>query len=123
MKNIKLKNLRRERRRIRNRAKIFGTRETPRLSIFRSNKYIYAQLIDDTAGKTLLSVSTRELKSASRRRAEMTKTEQSRQLGEIIGEKAGQLGIKKAVFNKGQYSYHGRVKAVAEGARSKNLSL
>ncbi len=104
------------RRKHRNRAKIWGTAEMPRLSVFRSNKFITAQLINDDAAKTLLSGSSKNFKAKS-------KTEQSKLLGESIGEKALAMGIKKAVFNKGPYLYHGRVKAVADGARAKGLAL
>ena len=117
MKKIKLKNLKRDRRQNRNRAKIFGTELKPRLSIFRSNKYTSAQLINDEAGRTLLSASTKELNKKE------TKTNQAKLLGEILAEKALKLGIKKAVFNKGPYLYHGRIKAIADGARAKGLEL
>ena len=118
MKNIKLKNLRKGRRKNRNRAKIFGTKEKPRLSIFRSNKYTGVQLIDDSAGKTLASASTKELVKKAK-----TKLEQARLLGELIAEKSQKLGIAQAVFNKGSYLYHGRVRAVADGAKAKGLKL
>lgn len=118
MEKIKNKNLKIKRRKNRNRAKIFGTSGKPRLSLFRSNKYTSAQLIDDASGKTLASASTKEIKLSGK-----TKIEKARLLGELIAEKAQKLGIKKAVFNKGPYLYHGRVKAVAEGARSKGLTL
>ncbi len=116
MKKIIEKNRLQERRKIRNRAKIWGTAEMPRLSVFRSNKYISAQLINDDAGKTVLSGSTKNFKAKN-------KTEQSKLLGESLGEKALAIGIKKVVFNKGPYLYHGRVKAVADGARAKGLTL
>lgn len=118
MKNIKLKNQKRDRRKKRNRAKVFGTETKPRLSVFRSNKHITAQLIDDQAGKTLVYAFTKELKGKKG-----TKTELSRLLGELVAEKAQKLGIKSAVFNKGPYLYHGRIKAVAEGARAKGLEI
>ncbi|MDO8430152.1 MAG: 50S ribosomal protein L18 [bacterium] len=118
MKNIKLKNVKRERRKKRNRAKILGTAEMPRFSVFRSNRYTSAQLIDDLSRKTLLSASTKELKVSGK-----NKTDQARLVGEMLGEKAQKAGIKKAVFNKGSYLYHGRVKAVADGARAKGLAL
>lgn len=107
---------RKKRRSIRNRAKIFGTAEKPRLSVFRSNKYTYAQLIDDDKSITLVSASTNEIKKGS-------KTEKAKQLGILIAEKAKKAEIKQAVFNKGQYSYHGRIKAVAEGAREAGLTI
>ena len=116
MKTAKKKNLLRNRRQKRNRANIFGVAKKPRFSIFRSNKYIYAQLIDDSAGKTLVSASTFGVKGKGK-----TKVEQAKALGELVAEKALKEGIKKVVFNRGMYSYNGRVKAVAEGARSKGL--
>lgn len=116
MKTILSNNELKNRRKNRNRAKIWGTPEKPRLSVFRSNKFISVQLIDDNSGKTLLSGSTKQFKVKS-------KTEQSKLLGEFIGEKALALGIKTAVFNKGPYLYHGRVKAVADGAKAKGLIL
>lgn len=119
MKNIDLKNLRRSRRQNRNRAAISGTADKPRLSVFRSNKYIFTQLIDDTCGKTLASAHTKELKVKKNK----TKTEQARMLGELLADKAQKLGIKKAVFNKGSYMFHGRIKAVAEGAKLKGLII
>lgn len=118
MKKANVKNQLREQRKKRNRAKIFGTAEKPRLTVFRSNRFILAQMIDDTAGKTLLSASSKQFAKKAK-----DKTEQSKLLGELIGEKAVALGIKNAVFNKGPYQYHGRVKAVADGARSKGLVL
>lgn len=118
MKKANVKNQLRERRQKRNRAKIYGTAEKPRLSIFRSNRFILAQVIDDTTGKTLLSASSKQFAKKAK-----SKTEQSTLLGELVGEKAVALGIKQAVFNKGPYRYHGRVKAVADGARAKGLVL
>ncbi|MBI3046618.1 MAG: 50S ribosomal protein L18 [Candidatus Harrisonbacteria bacterium] len=118
MKNIKLKNLQKKRRKSRNRAKIFGTPEKPRLSVFRSNRYTSIQLIDDTTGRTLLALSTKNLKKQGK-----NKSEQANLLGKELAEKSLQLGLKKAVFNKGQYKYLGRIKAIAEGARSKGLIL
>ncbi|MBI4991917.1 MAG: 50S ribosomal protein L18 [Candidatus Harrisonbacteria bacterium] len=119
MKNVKLKNLRKARRKNRNRAKIFGTAEKPRLSVFRSNRYTTAQLIDDATGKTLAFESTKTLSKSDK----LNKTEQAKLLGEKLAEQAQKLGIKKAVFNKGTYLYHGRIRAVAEGARVKGLVL
>ncbi|MDD5430972.1 MAG: 50S ribosomal protein L18 [Candidatus Pacebacteria bacterium] len=117
MKKIDLENLRKARRKNRNRAKIFGTAETPRLSVFRSNKETYVQLIDDNKSRTVISASTKEIKAKDK------KTEKAKKLGELVAEKAIKAGIKKAIFNKGQYAYHGRVKAVAEGAREKGLTI
>jgi len=118
MANIKEKNRKEERRRIRNKAKFFGTSTKPRLSVFRSNLYTYAQLIDDNAGKTLASASTRELG-----KKKMKKTEQAKELGALLSEKAKKLDIKEAIFNKGPYLYHGRVKAVADGVRDGGIKI
>jgi large subunit ribosomal protein L18 len=104
-------------RKARDRAKIFGTAEKPRFSVFRSSRYTYAQLIDDMDGKTLVSASTKELKEKGK------KSELAEKLGELISKKAIEKGIKKAVFNRGSYKYHGRIKAVAEGARKGGLQL
>lgn len=119
MKNIKLKNLKRERRKNRNRAKIFGTKAKPRLSVFRSNRYTNVQLIDDQNSKTLISASTRELPKG----AKGNKTNQAYLLGQLIAEKSAKIGIQTAVFNKGPYLFHGRIKAIAEGARAKGLKI
>lgn len=98
------------------RAKIKGTADRPRLSVFRSNYYTYAQLIDDLNQKTLAAVSSRGL-------PKLTKIKAAEKVGELIAEKARTLGIKKAVLDRGPYKYHGRVKAVAEGARQKGLKI
>lgn len=128
--------LRREKR---TRVKIFGTADKPRLSVFRSNYYTYGQLIDDEAGRTLVSASTKEIKKSKVKgpacaepacrtgRATAGRQESkvvlSERLGELIAKKAVEKGIKKAVFDRGKYKYHGRVKAVAEGARKEGLQL
>lgn len=106
----------REKRKIRIRAKIKGTAQRPRLSVFRSNKRIYAQLIDDEAGKTLVAERERELGKG-------TKTERAGLVGEKLAQKAIKKGIKTVVFDRGPYRYHGRVKALAEGARKGGLKL
>jgi large subunit ribosomal protein L18 len=121
MSNIKKINEKRNRRRLRNRAKIFGTDKRPRLSVFRSNKYTYAQLINDNTGKTLVSSSTYELKKKDKKVD--TKTNQAKELGLLIAEKAKKIEIKEVVFNKGSYLYHGRVKAVADGAKDGGLKI
>jgi large subunit ribosomal protein L18 len=116
----KILNQKRERRKKRVRAKIFGTAEKPRLSIFRSNRYTLAQLIDDEKGKTLISASTKETANSSQRPV-INKVKQAEQLGELVAKKASDKGIKKIVFDRGSYKYHGRVKAVAEGLRKGGL--
>lgn len=103
------------------RAKIFGTSKKPRLSVFRSNRYTYVQLIDDENSKTLLSASTRELKEKKLKK--LKKMQQAEEVGALIAKKAEEKGIKCAVFNRRGYQYHGRVKAVAEGARKGGLKL
>lgn len=112
----------RNQRKRRSRAKIFGTADKPRFSIFRSNYYTFGQLIDDKAGKTLVNASTREIKK-SKIKSQESKVALAEQLGEFIAQKAAEKGIKKAVFDRGRYRYHGRVKAVAEGARKGGLQF
>lgn len=112
-------NLIRLRRKRRTRAKIFGTAEKPRLSVFRSNRYNYAQLIDDKIRKTLISVSTHGLSKGGKEKRQ----DSALKLGESIAKKAVEKGIKKAVFDRGKYKYHGRIKAIAEGARKGGLQI
>ncbi len=99
---------------------ISGTPERPRMTVFRSSKEIYVQLIDDLAGKTLLSGSSLEKDIAS---AEGTKTEKARLVGKFIAEKALQAGISNVVFDRDGYLYHGRVKSLAEAAREGGLKF
>lgn len=105
----------------RNRAKIHGTSTAPRMSVFRSNRYLHVQLIDDNAGKTIISSSTRSGEKGTK--AKMPKIKQAEALGVSIAKKAIDAGIKKAVFDRGSYRYHGRVKALAEAARSGGLKI
>ena len=109
------KEARRNKIRIRIRAAISGTPAQPRLAIFRSNKDIYAQVIDDLNGKTLVSASSKE--------ATGTKVEQANVVGKAIAEKAIAAGISAVVFDRGGYLYHGRIKALAEGAREGGLKF
>ena len=102
------------------RKKISGTGEKPRLSVFRSNTDIYAQLIDDVAGKTLASASSRDKDIAAQKG---TKSDKSKLVGQVIARKAVELGLKKVVFDRSGYLYHGRVKAVADGAREGGLQF
>lgn len=104
------------RRRIR--GKINGTSDCPRVSVFRSNKYIYAQLIDDTAGRTLAQASSREGDIGGK-----SPTDKSKAVGQRLAERAKEAGVKKAVFDRGGYRYHGNVRALAEGAREGGLQL
>lgn len=105
-------------RRLRARSRIKGTKSRPRLSVFRSSKRIYAQLINDAAGETLASASNFELGEATG-----TKTELAGKVGKFLAQKALKLGISKAVFDRGRYRYHGRIKALAEGAREGGLEF
>lgn len=99
------------------RGKISGSAELPRLSVYKSNKEIYAQLIDDKKGKTLASASSRALK------AKGNKTEMSAEVGKAIAEKAKAAGIESIVFDRNGFVYHGRVKALADGAREGGLKF
>lgn len=101
------------------RAKISGTALKPRLSVFKSNKGMYLQLIDDSTGKTLFSANFKELKGFDK----IKKVEQSFALGKLLGEKAVKANINETVFDRGGYKYHGRVKAVADGAREAGLKF
>jgi len=102
------------------RKKISGVANKPRLSVFRSNADIYAQLIDDENGFTLASASSKDKDVLAQK---ITKTEKSKLVGSIIARKATELGLTTVVFDRGGYIYHGRVKAVAEGAREGGLQF
>jgi len=110
------------RRRIRSiRKKIHGTAERPRLRVFRSNKHIYAQIIDDDRGVTLVSMSSKAREFAPGDAKD--KSEVARQVGRQLAERAKAAGIGKVVFDRGGYLYHGRVKALSEGAREGGLEF
>ena len=109
----------REKRKRRVKAKIFGTKERPRLSVFRSNKHVFVQLIDDSSKNTLLAESDLKIKE----RKGKTKTTLAFEVGKLMAQKALKKKIKKVIFDRGGYQYHGRVKAVAEGARKAGLSF
>jgi len=111
---------RRERIKKRIRKIIFGTSATPRLSIFRSNKQIYAQIIDDQSGKTLAYASSLEKDIAA---ASGNKTEKAAMVGKLIAEKAKTVNIEQVVFDRNGYLYHGRVKSVADAAREGGLKF
>jgi large subunit ribosomal protein L18 len=114
--SVKTKEATRLRRRRRVRAKVHGTAERPRISVFRSNRGIAAQLIDDDAGRTLAAVNW--IESPLR---ELTGSEQAKKAGELLAERAKAAGIETAVFDRGGYQYHGRVQALADGAREGGL--
>jgi large subunit ribosomal protein L18 len=109
----------RDRRRRRIRAKVRGTGERPRLAVYRSNFGISAQLVDDDAGRTLASASWLQLKKTFKG----TKTEQAAEVGKLLAANAGKAGIERAVFDRGGYLYHGRVKALADAAREGGLQF
>ena len=113
----------RKRRHKRVRAKIHGTVKVPRLCVFRSAKHIYAQLIDDEKGKTIVAASDQELERKTKNEKQKTKVEVAREVGKLIAEKALKKKIEKVVFDRGGYAYHGRVKALAEGARQAGLKF
>ena len=119
MKKLEVKNKRYIQRKKRVRARVSGSKARPRLSVFRSIKHIYAQIIDDTLGKTLTAASDKDVKGAGK----MSKTKISEMVGEELAKKAQVLKIKKVAFDKGAARFHGRVKAVAEGARKGGLEF
>ena len=116
--SVKTSPQRRLKRRRRVRAKITGTAERPRISVFRSNRGIAAQLVDDVAGHTLAAVAWTE--APLREKAPM---EQAAAAGKLLAERAKAAGVETAVFDRGGYQYHGRVKALAEGAREAGLAF
>jgi len=104
------------------RFRLTGTSERPRLNVFRSNSQIYAQIIDDTAGKTMVSASTLE-KDIQEEIKGLNKKEAAKVVGKLIAKRAAEMGIKQVVFDRGGYIYHGRVAALAEGAREGGLEF
>ena len=115
---VKTKPQRRLKRRRRVRAKVTGTAQRPRISVFRSNRGIAAQLVDDIAGHTLAAVAWTE--APLRGKPQM---EQAAQAGKLLAQRAKEAGIERAVFDRGGYQYHGRVKALADGAREGGLAF
>ena len=109
---------RRLKRRRRVRAKVRGSAERPRISVFRSNRGIFAQLVDDDAGRTLAAVSWTEADLRG-----LKPLDQARRAGELLADRAKAAGLEAAVFDRGGYKYHGRVRALAEGAREGGLSF
>jgi large subunit ribosomal protein L18 len=118
--NPKAKTARRQNIRFGIRKKISGVASKPRLSVFRSNTDIYVQLIDDVNGQTLAAASSKDKSIAAQKG---TKSEKSKLVGMAIANKANELGLAEVVFDRGGYLYHGRVKAVAEGAREGGLKF
>ena len=116
--SVKTPEAKRLRRRRRVRAKVSGTAERPRISVFRSNRGIFVQLVDDVAGHTLAAVNWTESDLRS-----LKPMEQATQAGKTLAQRAKDAGIERAVFDRGGYQYHGRVKALAEGIREGGLAL
>jgi len=109
------KRIKRLRRRIRVRAKVVGTSERPRLAVFKSNKYLYAQLIDDSKGATIASATSRGAKGKN--------VDQSELIGKLIAEKAKEKKISRVVFDRGGFLYRGKIKAIADSARAAGLTF
>ncbi|MET0305794.1 MAG: 50S ribosomal protein L18 [Solirubrobacterales bacterium] len=115
---VMTKRQQRLRRRRRVRARIVGSAERPRLSVYRSNRGVFAQLVDDAAGKTLAAVNWTEPELRK-----LTASEQAKRAGELLAERAKSAGVETCVFDRGGYKFHGRVKALAEGAREGGLKF
>ncbi len=124
--NFGHKKVKKARRHLKIRAKVKGTAKVPRLAVFRSNAHIYAQLIDDDKAITLASASDMELKSktsAEKKETVGRKISESKEVGILIAERAKKLGVEAAVFDRGGFRYHGRIKSVADGAREGGLKF
>lgn len=118
MTGAKVKREARVRRHVRVRRKVAGSAERPRLAVYRSNRHIYAQLIDDDAATTMVSASDREVEGGGD-----GKTDAAKAVGALLAERAKTAGIQRVVFDRGGRLYHGRVAALAEGAREKGLQI
>ena len=109
----------RQRRHYRVRRRVRGSATRPRLAVFRSNRYIYAQVIDDDSGRTVAAASSKEAALRDRRLTRETATE----VGKLIASRAKEAGVGRVIFDRGGYAYHGRVKALADGAREEGLEF
>jgi large subunit ribosomal protein L18 len=122
MSQTNLREVARQKRKARVRTRIFGTEQRPRLSVFRSAKHIYAQLVVDSTGSTILAAST--LSPELRGEIEgLKKSEAAKKVGALLGRKATEKNIRKVVFDRNGFLYHGRIKALAEGARESGLEF
>ncbi len=121
MKTIETR-VRRERRQRRVRAKVSGTAARPRLNVFRSARHIFAQLIDDSVGHTIVSASTLDAEVRANAKQWDKKTE-AKHVGKLLAQRAAAKGLKQVVFDRGGYQYHGRVKSLAEGSREGGLEF
>ncbi|MCU0604304.1 MAG: 50S ribosomal protein L18 [Desulfobacterales bacterium] len=119
---VKTKSNQRIRRKTRIRKRVMGTVERPRLSVFRSARHIYAQIIDDTCGCTLVAASSLEA-DVAQTAAEKKKVEKAVMVGKLVAERAKSKGIEKVVFDRNGFLYHGRIKAVSDGAREAGLQF
>ncbi len=113
----------RKRRQIRVRSKVYGTPERPRLNVFRSARHIYAQIIDDDQGFTLVAASTVDTETKGQINDENTKVDEAKLVGQMLAKRAIDKGISKVVFDRAGYIYHGRIKALADGAREAGLQF
>jgi large subunit ribosomal protein L18 len=122
MSQINTREVARQKRKARVRTRIFGTEQRPRLSVFRSAKHIYAQIVVDSTGTTILAAST--LSPELRGEVEgLKKSEAAKKVGELLGKKAAEKNIRRVIFDRNGFLYHGRVKALAEGARESGLEF
>ncbi|KKQ87701.1 MAG: 50S ribosomal protein L18 [Candidatus Woesebacteria bacterium GW2011_GWB1_38_8b] len=103
------------------RSRVNGTKERPRLAVYRSNAHIYTQVINDAENKTLISASEKDLDEKESKK--MNKTQKAKEVGMAVAKKALKVGLKQVVYDRGGYRYHGRVKALAEGAREGGLDF
>lgn len=124
MANKNISKVLRERRhwRARTRHKLLGSRERPRLNVFRSARHIFAQVIDDSSGHTVAAASTLD-KSIRGEASKINKTEEAKRVGKLLAERAQAAGIKQVVFDRGGFQYHGRVKALADASREAGLEF
>ena len=123
MKNVKDKTANRKRAHQRLRQRVQGSVERPRLSVFKSSRFVYAQVIDDGTGTTLAQASSKEAEVTTGVESGATSKAAARRVGEVVAERAKSKGITKVVFDRGGYIYHGKVKELAEGARAKGLEF
>jgi large subunit ribosomal protein L18 len=122
-KRMKQKRQRRQRAHLRVRSRVQGTTERPRLSVYKSLRYIYAQVIDDTRGVTLVAAGSADTAVRSQLAKSTASQEAAKLVGQLVAERARERGIEKVVFDRGGYIYHGNVKALAEAAREKGLQF
>jgi large subunit ribosomal protein L18 len=114
--------IRRERRHRRVRAQVAGTMARPRLNVFRSNRHIFAQIIDDAKGHTLVAASTLDA-DVRGQAAQLKKKDEAKAVGKLLAQRAIEKGLKQVIFDRGGYQYHGRVRSLAEGAREGGLEF